>query len=108
MKQKIVENIVDYITAYQNNKPFLIWINGIDGSGKSYFAFKLQVELQKNFKKVVLISIDNFYNPKAIRYEKWKNSPEWFYQNSYNYDGLQEYVLNPIKRWKVIVFNEDF
>ena len=86
----IYKNIIDKINCIEKNwNPIIIWINWVDWSGKTYFSkdLKKYLEYETN-KKVILVSVDDFHNPKEIRYKKWKDSAEWFYYDSYNYNEL--------------------
>jgi len=96
MKNKIIKRILDL----KKHWPILIWINWIDGSWKTYFSKEIKRLLEDKWKKVILVSVDDFHNPKNIRYEKWRNSPEWFYKNSYNYYLFKKYLLDSFLEWK--------
>jgi len=88
------------ILNIQKEWPILVWINWIDGSWKTYFTKELSKELEKSWRNIISISVDDFHNPLETRYQKWRNSPEWFYLDSYNYEWLIEHLLLPFSKWK--------
>lgn len=99
MSIKIFEKIIKKVNNL-NKSITIIWINWVDGSWKSIFAKELKLFFENNWKKVILASVDDFHNPKEIRYKKWKESPVGFYMDSYNYDLLKEKLLIPFYNWK--------
>lgn len=57
-----------WIAAHHRGQPLLLGINGGQGSGKSTLCKILQILLQQGFdKRVVVISIDDLYLPRADR-----------------------------------------
>ena len=94
-KLQIFENILNEIKKRkQENKAFVLGINGIDGSGKTEFA--------KNFKKFLLsqkinaqiIHIDDFCNSKNIRYSGNNQVYNCFYK-TFNIDCIVRNLLVP-------------
>lgn len=79
-----------------DSHPMLVSVNGLDGSGKTFFSQKLKDRLLTTSRNVVVISIDDFHNPKSIRYQKGEETPEAFYHDSINYDAFIELTLNPL------------
>jgi uridine kinase len=74
----------------------LVGIDGSDGSGKSYFASDLSSSLESNGLTALVVSLDDFLNPKSIRYRQGKQSSIGFYEDSYNLNAIVEGVLNPV------------
>ena len=71
-----------------------VGIDGVDGAGKTRFADELAacvVDME-----VIRASVDGFHNPRAVRYSKGRNSPEGFFEDSFNYVQLREYLLDPL------------
>ncbi len=97
IKFQIFKDILDEIKkSRQKNKVFVLGINGIDGSGKTEFA--------KNFKKFLLsqkintqiIHIDDFCNPKSIRYSGNNQVYNCFYK-TFNTDRIVKNLLIPAR-----------
>ncbi len=72
-------------------------IDGVDGAGKTTFADEL-AEVLRGARPVIRASIDSFHNPRAVRYARGRGSPEGYFHDSFNYDGLLETLLNPLTR----------
>lgn len=94
-KKKLLEQIANNILRLKKNTPILVCIDGVDGAGKTYFAKDLAVRFKSSDQEIILCSVDNFHNPKNIRYRKGKNSAEGFYRDSYNYDVFKQNLLEP-------------
>ena len=92
----IYEQILDAVKRKkQKDKAFIIGINGIDCSGKSTFATALDSWLRARGCPTQLITLDDFHNPKAIRYAG-KNPAGNYFNNSFDINLLTEKLLKPI------------
>ncbi|MBN1160363.1 MAG: HAD hydrolase-like protein [Dehalococcoidales bacterium] len=80
----------------QKDRAFVIGINGIDGAGKTGFAAALETYLQAKGHQTQLIHLDDFHNPKAIRYSG-KDQVDNYYTKSFNIGLIVEKLLLPIK-----------
>ncbi|WP_200903359.1 hypothetical protein [Arthrobacter sp. RIT-PI-e] len=72
----------------------LVAIDGVDGSGKTTFAAALAAEIHD--RPVITIHADDFLNPPTLRHARGRHSPEGFWQDTYDYRMLREYVLTPL------------
>lgn len=70
-------------------------VDGVDGVGKTTFAGELAGALRDKGRDVVHVSADGFLNPRAVRYQRGRNSPEGFWLDSYDYETLAHDVLEP-------------
>jgi uridine kinase len=80
--------------ALTESKIAMIGIDGVDGAGKTYFAGAL-AEFISDI-PVIRASVDSFHNPRRVRYQKGRDSPEGFFEDSFNYELLKEYLLDPL------------
>jgi uridine kinase len=85
-------------------------IDGVDGAGKTTFANELAEVLGDLGRPVIRASVDGFHNPKTIRYARGKQSPLGFFEDSYNYFLLKQYLLEPLgpggsRRYSIAAFN---
>lgn len=85
-----------------------VGIDGVDGAGKTCFADELATCFPDL--EVIRSSVDGFHNPRAIRYEKGKHSPEGFFHDSFDYRQLRESLLDPLSaggtmRYRTAVFD---
>jgi HAD superfamily hydrolase (TIGR01549 family) len=81
----------------QKDKAFVIGINGIDGAGKTQFAESFEKYLISRKYKKQAIHLDDFHNPKAIRYAG-ENQANNYYNRSFNVNLIVEKLLSPLRR----------
>jgi len=75
----------------------IVAIDGVDGAGKTTFADELAPVLAQRGRAVVRASVDGFHNRRAIRYQKGTSDPEGFFLDSYNYEALGRFLLDPFR-----------
>lgn len=85
----------------EEKKPFIVGITGIDGAGKTTFAAALEKYLLSRYYQTQRIHLDDFHNPRAIRYAG-DDLTENYYQRSFNLDDLINKLLKPLRQ------NSDF
>jgi Uridine kinase len=71
-------------------------IDGVDGAGKTHFADELAGVLGASGRSVIRASVDGFHNPRSIRYRLGRDSPEGFFEDSYDYAQLKAVLLDPL------------
>ena len=99
-KLQIFENILNEIKKRkQENKAFVLGINGIDGSGKTEFAENFKKFLLLNKHKAQIINMDDFFNSKGERYSG-NNQVYNYFHKSFNIDILINELLMPIRKGK--------
>ncbi|MCP3991828.1 MAG: uridine kinase [Actinomycetia bacterium] len=81
----------------RDNKPFVVGIDGIDGSGKSTFAGEVALLLTGEGLNVIRATVDSFHQPQRIRWRKGKRSPAGFYFDSHDLDALRCLLLDPFQ-----------
>lgn len=96
LRRELVSNVADYILDLQLHHPIKVAISGITASGKTTLANELAEELRRRKKEVVRTSIDNFHNPRAIRYRQGKDSAIGYYEDAHDYQALKEKLLFPL------------
>ncbi|HHC28955.1 MAG TPA: uridine kinase, partial [Rhodobacterales bacterium] len=74
----------------------LVAITGVDGSGKTRFADRFADRVREAARPALRVSIDDFHNPRAVRYEKGRRSPEGFFADSFDYRAFRDLVLDPL------------
>jgi len=72
----------------------LVAIDGVGASGKSTFAARLA--RQGDARPVVVLHVDDFFNPSQVRHAKGRYAPEGFWLDSYNYEALIASALRPL------------
>jgi uridine kinase len=98
----VFEQILEKITNQKKkDKAFVIGVNGIDGSGKTTFAEALEAYLKAKGLPTQLLPIDDFHNPKAIRYAGTDQADN-YYNRSFNISLIIEKLLSPIQKKKPV------
>jgi len=82
------------IAEKKNDAPYLIGVDGVTGAGKTTFAEGLAAILAERGKQVVTIHVDDFLNPKSVRYGGDERTD--FYNRSFNIKRLHE-ILRKIR-----------
>lgn len=96
LRRELVSKVADYILDLQLHHPIKVAISGITASGKTTLANELAEELRRRKKEVIRTSIDNFHNPRAIRYRQGKDSAIGYYEDAHDYQALMEKLLIPL------------
>jgi uridine kinase len=74
------------------------------------FADELAQILRAADRPVIRASVDGFHHPKSERYRRGRNSPEGYFEDSYNYAALETVLLEPLSpggsgRYRAAVFD---
>jgi uridine kinase len=97
-KRPIFEKILAEIERRKDkNKPFVVGISGIDGAGKTSFAEDLESFLVDRGLKTQAIYLDDFHNPKEIRYAG-KDPADNYFNRSFNISLIVAKLLKPLRR----------
>ncbi|MFB5253479.1 AAA family ATPase [Bacillus mycoides] len=94
-KQRMKE-IADHILTLNLTHPIRVGVSGITASGKTTFANELAEEMKKCGVPVTRASIDDFHNPRAIRYTQGKESARGYYEDAHDYSAFKERLLKPL------------
>lgn len=93
----VFETILEATTSLkQPEHPFIIGISGIDASGKTMFADGLSKFLSGKEYPVQVIHVDDFHNPKSIRYSE-ESDAENYFNLSFNLQAIVDKLLKPIR-----------
>ena len=102
--------LVDDIAVLRPHPLVRVAIDGVDGAGKTFLADELAGLLRASGRSIIRASVDGFHNPRAIRYQKGRQSPEGYFHDSYDYQQLKAVLLDPLgphgsRRYRVAVFD---
>jgi uridine kinase len=92
----LIEMLSERIVGVKRTHPVRIAIDGVDGVGKTMLADELADTLSTHGRPVIRASIDGFHNPRIVRYRLGRNSPEGYFQDSFNYEALTTLLLAPL------------
>ena len=96
MRARLLAEIASKILRERKSGVMRVAIDGVDGSGKTYLANELAIQLRKTGKSIIQASVDGFHNSRSIRYTRGQSSPEGFFRDSYNYSLLISVLLRPL------------
>ncbi|MFD3449747.1 hypothetical protein ACFDTO_34810 [Microbacteriaceae bacterium 4G12] len=95
-RQTVIREIVDHILTLKLDHPIRVGVSGITASGKTTFANELAEALFHRGQKIIRTSIDDFHNPRAIRYQQGKESAKGYYEDAHDYKSIRERLLIPL------------
>jgi uridine kinase len=80
------------IDQLARDRRLIVAVDGIDGAGKTTFADALA---ERTNRHTLRASVDDFHNPRAVRYREGRDSPKGFYLDSFNLTALTKLLLAP-------------
>jgi uridine kinase len=95
-KQQLLSELAHRLVMTLPHRMARVAIDGVDGAGKTTFADEVGSLVAAEGRSVIRASVDGFHNPKAVRYQRGRHSPEGFFEDSYNYSALKRYLLDPL------------
>src|ERR1700712_4500202 len=96
-RSELITSLAEEILHNYGKGRAIIAVDGLDGVGKTVFADALAAQLGIGNRAVFRASIDDFHNPRAVRYARGKDSPEGFYLDSYNYETFKRVLVEPFR-----------
>jgi uridine kinase len=76
--------------------PLRVAIDGVDAAGKTTLANELVAPLQALGHSVIRASVDDFHNPREIRYRRGRESAEGYFVDSFDLDAMISVLLAPL------------
>ncbi|PGZ06455.1 uridine kinase [Bacillus cereus] len=95
-RKQSIKEITDHILTLNLTHPIRVGVSGITASGKTTFANELAEEIKKRGVPVTRASIDDFHNPRAVRYAQGKESARGYYEDAHDYSAFKERLLKPL------------
>lgn len=95
-RSQILKTIVEELKNIPCSHPFRVAIDGVDCSGKTTLANELADSLSAFPRFLIRASMDGFHQPREFRYRRGALSPEGYYEDSFNYHALRDYLLSPL------------
>ena len=75
-----------------------VGIDGVDGAGKTTFADDLAPVLAERGLPVVRAGVDDWHQPRAVRYRRGRDDPDGFWLDSHDWLRLRAELLDPWRR----------
>jgi uridine kinase len=95
-RSTLIEMLAERIAGISLPHPVRAAIDGVDGVGKTTLADELAPAVAAHHRPVIRASIDGFHNPRSVRYRQGRNSPEGYFQDSFNLTALTTVLLTPL------------
>lgn len=80
------------------DRPVLIAVDGVDGSGKTTFAGQLAAEYTPQRRPAHVVHMDDFLNPRVVRFRLGRDSPEGYFRDTYDLATFTASVTEPLRR----------
>lgn len=93
-RESVLARVVEGIRAVDADFT-CVGIDGPAGSGKSTFADEVARLLEGCGVPAVRSTTDSFHNPRAIRYQRGRWSPEGYFRDSHNLYAIRSVLLDP-------------
>jgi uridine kinase len=98
-RSKLIKELAQKLSFQRCNypaQPLRVAIDGIDAAGKTTLADELEEVLRNQGYPIIRASIDHFHNPRAIRYAFGADSPNGYFENSFNTQKVIDLLLRPL------------
>jgi uridine kinase len=95
-REEVLDTVVRAVSRPITSGVTRVAIDGVDGAGKTHFADELGEVLRASGRSVIRASVDGFHHPRSIRYRQGRDSPEGFFEDSYDYEQLKAALLDPL------------
>ena len=96
IRESLLRSLAEFITNIERSHPTRVAIDGVDAAGKTAFADQLKTHVTERGRPVIRASLDGFHNPRSVRYQRGRLSPEGYYLDSFNYRALLDALLLPL------------
>lgn len=96
LRNELIAEISNRILSLKLPHPIRVGVSGITASGKTTLANELMGELRVRKMDVVRTSIDNFHNPRVVRYKQGKESAIGYYEDAHDYNSFKQKLLIPL------------
>ncbi|MDP3745644.1 MAG: HAD-IA family hydrolase [Phenylobacterium sp.] len=94
----------EILTKRPLGRPLIVFISGVDASGKTRFAERLAGRLGELGERVEVIHVDDFHRPRSERYQREQAAPaDAYYCDSFDIQHLKTEILEPIRREGALV-----
>ena len=88
--------IVRRILPLKYGLPTLVAVDGLTASGKTTLANELATIVRLAGRPAIRASADDFHRNDEARHHRGRFSPEGYYEDSFDYDGLVRLLLTPL------------
>lgn len=94
--QPTAEQIATKVATKSRQSRVLVAVDGGDASGKTTYASELADALRGVGRTALVIHVDDFMHVRAVRHRRGRTSPDGYLDDSYDYEALTRFVLEPL------------
>jgi uridine kinase len=76
--------------------PLRVAIDGVGASGKTSLADELAARLAGSGREIIRAGVDGFHNPPSIRHRRGADSPEGYYEDSFDHGAIWRCLVGPL------------
>jgi uridine kinase len=95
-RKELLSAVSRRVAAVAREHTVRVAIDGVDAAGKTTIADELASCIRGAGRPVIRASIDGFHNPRSLRYQRGRLSPEGFYLDSFNLSAIVDVLLVPL------------
>ena len=95
-RKELIDELAEVINRIDLPHPVRVGIDGAGNAGKTTLADELVEPLEKLGRTVIRATIDGFHNSPDVRRRQGRYSPQGYLEDSYNYNALKRYLLDPL------------
>ncbi len=95
-RDALVQRLVEILDRVRVPHPVRVAVDGPDAAGKTTLAEELALGLRQRGRDVVRASIDGFHRPRGERYRRGEDSPDGYYEDSFDHGALRRVLLDPL------------
>ena len=96
-RQAVLEELVAQFGHHYRSGRVVLAVDGPDGAGKTRFADDLATAFARAGRTAFRASIDDFHQPRELRYRKGRFSPEGHYRDAFDYSLFRRVLLEPFR-----------
>ncbi|QBD76937.1 uridine kinase [Ktedonosporobacter rubrisoli] len=95
-REQLLHRLSTQLVELPDIRPQRVALDGIDASGKTTLADELVPWIEALKRPVIRASIDGFHQPRRIRHQRGPDSPEGYFEDSFDYASLRKALLQPL------------
>lgn len=109
-REQLLQHLSALVVSLPHAHPLRVALDGIDAAGKTTLADELAPLIEAQGRPVIRASLDGFHQPRRVRYRRGPESPEGYYEDSFDYPSLRAVLLEPLgpqgsRRYRRAVFD---
>lgn len=92
----MLETLARTLASVSRAHPIRVAIDGVDAAGKTTLADELVSPMRALGRTVIRASVDDFHNPREIRYRLGRDSAEGYFLDSFDLASITSKLLEPL------------